>query len=370
MAKLSKIHLSVGPRQVKPLKLAMNQIDGVESLRALGIGMDSVDVMAMAAAHGYAMDDLTTPLLANSNAVPLQFLQQWLTGFVHIVTQARKIDDIIGIQTVGAWEDEEIVQGTIELAGKPVPYGDSSMIPLSSWNANYESRSVVRFEEGMQVGKLEESRTARVNISSSSSKREAAAMALDILRNSVGFYGFNSGINRTYGYLNDPALAAYVAVPNGAGGTPQWSTKTFLEICADIRTTVSGLRSQSGDTVDPETVDITMALATDAVDFLSVTSDFGVSVRDWLTKTYPRIRVVSAPELNDANGGANVMYMQADSVSDSSTDDGRTWAQMVPSKFQLVGVEQRAKGYTESYSNALAGVLLKRPYAVIRRTGI
>jgi hypothetical protein len=113
-----------------------------------------------------------------------------------------------------------------------------------------------------------------------------------------------------------------------------------------------------------------MALATDAVDFLSVTSDFGVSVRDWLTKTYPRIRVVSAPELNDANGGANVMYMQADSVSDSSTDDGRTWAQMVPSKFQLVGVEQRAKGYTESYSNALAGVLLKRPYAVIRRTGI
>jgi len=372
--KASTVHKSIGPRQIKPMILAMSAIaamDDVKALNMLGIGMDEFDIQQMAASHGYAMDEGLVPgLLPGTIPAPIQFLQQWLPGFVHIITQARKIDDMIGMQTVGSWEDEEVVQGTLELTGKAVPYGDQTNVPMSSWNPSWERRTVVRFEEGLQVGKLEEGRAGRINISSSASKREAAALALDIIRNSVGFYGFNGGANRTYGFLNDPSLPAYVAVPNGAAGTPQWSTKTFLNITADIRSTISLLRNQSGDTIDPESVNITMGLPTAVVDFLSVTSDFGISVRDWLTKTYPRVRVVSAPELNAANGGANVMYMFAEEISDNSTDDGRVFAQLVASKFQLVGTQQMAKGYAESFSNAMAGVLLKRPYAVIRRTGV
>lgn len=372
--KTSTVHKSIGPRQIRPMVLAMSAIaamDDVKALGVLGIGLDEYDIQQMAGAHGYAMDEGLVPgMLPGTIPTPIQFLQQWLPGFVHIITQARKIDDLIGMQTVGSWEEEEVVQGTLELTGKPVPYGDATNVPMSSWNPSWERRTMVRFEEGMQVGKLEEARAGRIQISSSASKREAAALALDIIRNRVGFYGYNNGANRTYGYLNDPALPAYVAVPNGAGGSPLWSSKTFLEICADIRSTISLLRNQSGDTIDPESVNITMGLPTSVVDFLSVTSDFGISVRDWLTKTYPRVRVVSAPELNLANGGANVMYLHAEEVNDNSTDDGRVFAQLVASKFQLVGVQQMAKGYAESFSNAMAGVMLKRPYAVIRRTGV
>jgi hypothetical protein len=43
--------------------------------------------------------------------------------------------------------------------------------------------------------------------------------------------------------------------------------------------------------------------------------------------------------------------------------------QVVPSKFQVLGVEKGAKGYKEDYSNATAGVFCKRPFAVVRRTG-
>lgn len=371
--KASKIHKSIGARQVKPLALATSSLvnmSDVEALRMLGITMDEYDINQMAAAHGYAMDDLVPGVLPGTIPTPLQFLQQWLPGFVHIITQARKIDEFIGIQTVGSWEDEEVVQGTIELTGRPMPYGDTTNVPLSSWNPSWERRTVVRFEEGMQVGKLEEARAGRVNISSSASKREAAAVALDIIRNRVGFYGFNDGANRTYGLLNDPSLGAYISVPAGGGGGTVWSGKTFLEITADIRTSISFLRVLSGDTIDPESVNVTLGLPTAVVDYLSVTSDFGVSVRDWLNKTYPRVRVVSAPELSGANGGENVMYLYADEVSDNSTDDGRVFAQLVPTKFQLVGVQQMAKGYAESFSNASAGVMCKRPYAVVRRTGI
>ena len=44
--------------------------------------------------------------------------------------------------------------------------------------------------------------------------------------------------------------------------------------------------------------------------------------------------------------------------------------QVVPAKFRVVGVAKDTKGYEEDYSNATAGVMCKRPYAVVRYTGI
>jgi hypothetical protein len=364
---------AIAPRNVRMLDLDMAAAQLPESilddLRRLGIAMDASFVDQMQD-YATAMDAFTPQLLTPSIGTPIQFLQTWLPGFVRIVTRARKIDELVGISTVGSWTDEEIVQGVMELTGSATLYGDLTNIPLSSWGANFERRTVVRFEEGLQVGKLEEGRAAAMRINSADAKREAAAEALEIERNKIGFYGYNNGENRTYGFLTDPNLPAYVSVADGAGGDTEWSTKTFLEITADIRIAAAALRTQSGDRINPRETEITLALPTDAAEFLSITSDFGNSVADWMSKTYPRMRVVSAPELSDANGGENVFYMYAETVADSGTDDQRTFVQMVPTKFMTLGVEQRAKTYLEDFTNATAGVLLKRPYAVVRYTGI
>ena len=80
--------------------------------------------------------------------------------------------------------------------------------------------------------------------------------------------------------------------------------------------------------------------------------------------------VKSAPELDGANGGQNVFYMYAETVKDSGTDDGRVWLQAVTSEMKVIGIQQLAKGFEEDLSNATAGVMLKRPYAVVRYTGI
>lgn len=338
----------------------------VENFGALSkIGINLKEPMVQKMIQGHGMDAIQGTITAATIATPIQFLQAWLPGFVHIITAARKIDEIVGIQTAGSWEDEEAVQGVLELTGNAQPYGDYNNVPLSSWNPSWERRTIVRFEEGLRVGKLEEARAAKMNTNSSANKREAAAVALEIARNRIGFYGFNDGDNRTYGFLNDPSLPAYVNNPG-----PEWNTATFLQITGDLRSAFSTLRSQSKDTVDPQTTPITLAVASDAVDFLSVVSDYGVSVWDWLQKSYPKTRVVSAPELNDANGGANVFYMFADAIQDNSTDDGRTFAQIVPSKFNVLGVANDTKFYVEDYSNATAGILCKRPYAVVRISGI
>lgn len=361
------------------LALQSAQIDAgtMEVLSSLGIDFMREGVMdAMLNAHGFDANDVgIAPVSGNtltspSIATPVQFLQAWLPGFVRTITAARKIDEFIGISTAGSWEDEEIVQGVLEPVGGAIPYTDHGNVPLASWNANFERRTIVRMELGMQVGLLEEARTTRVRINTSAEKRASVGLALDIQRNRIGFYGYNSGANRTYGFLNDPALSAYVTVANGASTSPLWSTKTMEEICRDLRAALSALRTSSRDTIDPEKTPVTLGLPTSRIDFLSTINALGLSVRAWLRDTYPNVRIESAPELDDANGGAAVFYLYADSVVDGATDDSRTWVQVVPAKFMALGVEKRTKTYLEDYSNATAGVMLKRPYAVKRYTGI
>lgn len=356
------------PSQVRPFKMSGAAVAMYQDLAKLGICFDAADVQKMMA---FAMDsDLSAPLTTASVTTPIQFLQAWLPGFVEIITAARRIDNLIGITTQGRWEDEEIVQGIMEHTGDAVPYGDYTNIPHASWNANFERRSIVRFEEGVQVGRLEEARAAAMKVNTPEEKRRAAASALEIIRNLVGFFGYNAGANRTYGLLNDPELPAYVTVPVGASTATEWATKTFLEITADLREALSALRIQSQDRIDPSRTPIVLAIAMSARDYLSVTSDFGNSVAQWLQETYPNVRVESVPEFDAANGGDNVFYMYAESVDDESTDDSRTFVQVVPAKFQTVGVQQMAKTYTEDYTNATAGTLCKRPYAVVRRSGV
>lgn len=361
---MSKEISYISARAIKPLQLT--DVSKFEELSKIGIGMDSRTVDKMMD----AMDSLTATTTTGSIGTPVQFLQAWLPGFVNVVTAARKIDELVGVQTIGSWEDEEVVQGVKEVTGKVAPYGDYTNVPFSSWNQNFERRTVVRFEQGMSVGALEEARAAKMRINSAESKREGAALALEINRNAIGFYGYNSGENRTYGFLNDPNLPAYSDVVAGVSTDTAWSTKTFLEITADLREAAGALATQSGGVIDPFNDQLTLAIPTSHTTYLSVTSEFGVSVQDWISKTFRSMRIVAAPELIEANGGENVFYMYAEKVNDGSTDGGMTFAHAVPTKFQVLGVQKTSKGYQEDYSNATAGVFVKRPFAVIRRSAI
>lgn len=376
MPQLSETHLNIAAKNVKQLPRDVAQTilksqNGRAQMRALGFDVANMQV-ARDMASAYAMDSVQSSVTTASISNPIQFLQNWLPGQVAIMTAARKIDEIIGIATVGSYEDEQIVQEVLENLALAVPYGDYTNLPLSNWNLNFVTRTVVRFESGMRVGNLEEARSARVRVNSGEAKRQSCGTGLEIQRNLVGFNGYNSGNNNTYGFLNDPGLSAYVTVANtGTGSTTQWVNKSYNQIITDILVAIVQLRTQTKEAVDPNVTPLTLALPANAVDYLSTVSTFGNSVRQWLTGTYPNIRVVSAPQLNTANGGAGVFYLFADKVSDGlSTDGGDTWIQVVPSKFIVQGVQKMVKGYEEGYLNATAGAMCKRPVAVVRYTGI
>lgn len=372
----TQVHSHVFGRDVRALEMAAQDCAEFGALSRVGINLSAGFVQdqiahMLSGTDAVAMDDNQGLITSASISNPVQFLQSWLPGFVRVITAARKIDEIVGITTVGKWDDEEIIQGVLEPLGEAALYGDYTNVPLSSWNLNFERRTVLRFEKGIKVGILEDARSARVRVNNAAEKRSSAALSLDIVRNRIGFYGYNGGANRTYGFLNDPSLPAYItAAATGSGSSTLWANKSFLNITADLRGMFARLRNASQDQIDPTNSPTTLTLPTNSVDYLTVTSDFGVSVAQWLRETYPKCRVVSAPELNNANGGANVAYLHADKVNDGGSDGGATFKQLVPAKFQALGTEKQAKGYVEDFSNATAGMLVTRPFAVQRLTGI
>lgn len=380
---VSKIHTSFAPRKVHAFDMSNGTGKtkltdrAVAELAKLGIVFDHATVAKQieilydeSGSGSRAFDSYTAPITSPSIPTPLQFLQQWLPGFVKVMTAARQIDEIIGIKTIGSWEDQEIVQGIVEPSGTALEYGDLTNIPLTDWNTNFERRTIVRGEMGINVGLLEEGRAAAMRLNSAETKRQAAAVSLEIFRNVIGFYGWQSANgNRTFGFLNDPALLPAIATT-----TTGWGSASFQAIVADIRLMIITLRTQSQNNIDPKKIDLTLVLPMTKVDLLTVVTDFGISVYDWITQTFPKIRVVSAPELQGASGtGTDVAYLFAESIAndmDGSTDGGEVFIQMVQTKFMTLGVEKRAKVYVEDYSNATAGTMLKRPWAVVRMIGI
>lgn len=364
---MNKFYLK--PEQVR--EWAMDERPAtLEALGKIGIGfnpralqMMQSTMQAMDAA--YAMDAAPAPVTTPTASAALQFLQHFLTVPIRVVTMARKADEILGRTFAGSWRDEEIVIPVIELIGQPQPYGDTNNVPLASFNTNFEQRKIFRMELGFEANQLEIQRASAMRTDAVSLKREAVAMALAIAMNDVAFNGFNSGTGKIYGLLNDPNLPAYVTVAAGAGNGTTWASKTFQEITADIRTAVSKLRVQSGSNFDPMRDSFTLAIAQSAYDALSTTTDFGISVMKWLQDTYPRIRLVSVPQFDKANGSANVFYMIADKIATNKTVD-----QLIQQELFLLGVQPTAKGMIEDYSNATAGVVVTQPLGVVRYTGI
>lgn len=354
------VKFSIPAAKVKAYAMDANTTE--KTLDLLGIHFDK---QALDEFRAFATDAAPNLQTTPSNMTPVQFLQYWFPSMIEVVTASRDADSILGRDFAGSWEDEELVQPVIEHTGQARPYGDKTNLNLADFNINYETRTIVRFEQDLEVGKLEAARAAKQRVDALGTKRYAASLSLAICMNEIAFYGYNNGTNKTYGLLNDPNLPAYVSLPQGSAGSTTWASKTFNEIVADIKTMVSGLRMRSGNNFKPESDKFVMILGPAVVESLETVNPLGTtSVREWISKTYPNMRIASANELNAANGGANVIYLFAETLAGQ-----KVIGQFIQDALRLVGVEQKAKGVLESYSNATAGTFLRVPIAISRYSG-
>lgn len=357
----SKIKHSVSGRELaarKPVQLTADQaVNAVHTLPAIGI-------------HGVgdmvqdAMDSALVGPAGRSGSTPAQFLQVWLPGLVRQLTTVRAIDRIAGITESGNWYDDTVIQQVASPVGKAELYGDSTNVPLANYSHSYETRGIVRYEQGFEVTQLAEAREAAGGINMAAEKRGAATLALEIARNRLGFYGFFNGTTRAFGLLNDPGLPAY-----GAAASKTYSAMTFEELTTEIATQLGDIMVNSGGNVDQNSAyTIVMPLGYSTI--MTKPNTYGQTPLAWLNENYPNVRIEYAPEFVGANGGANVAYYFAEGIEDGSTDGGQAITQIVPAKFFNIGSERRVKGYIEDFGSATAGVMVKRGYLFKRRTGV
>jgi len=356
----TQVKLSLRPDQVRAY--AMDEQTQLSTLESLGINATPRAMREFMAMAQDAAPDLIT---SASTSTPVQFLQHFLPDVIRTITQARTADNIIGRDIAGNWADEEVVATVLEHTGQAKPYGDKTNPVLADWNPNFERRTIVRFEEAVEVHALEEARASSMRVNSASEKRMSVGTSFAVELNKVAFYGYNDGANRTYGILNDPNLPAYTTVATGTGGFT-WAEKTFLEIVNDIKTAMSALRRRSGSNFDPYKDECCLSIADVSIDMLATVNELGTtSVREWIAQTYPKCRIENAPQYTGANGGSNVFYLIAETIG------GRKVAnQYVQDVFRMLGVEKQAKGFLEAYSCATAGALFAQPIGVVRYTGI
>ena len=328
--------------------------------------LDKFGISASKKALKSAMDAFPEMFTTASVATPIQFLQFLKQEVVTQLTTKKDIDELVGVTVAGTWADEEIVQAIIELLGQARPYGDKANPNLASYNVNYEKRTIVRFEEALETGILEEERASKARLNSRGTKKEAVAEVLEIARNLVGYNGYVDGDNKTYGFLNDPNLPAYISVASGAGASTLWQNKTYLEITKDIITAVSAVQVKSGNNFNPLTDESVLAVSVASFQYLNTRNALGTqSVLQWIKETYPKMEVKASAFLDGANGGANVFYLYAKKLGGKPVIE-----QNIQDKMRFLGLFNGGKKVVEYYSNATAGVMLLQPAGVVRYTGI
>lgn len=361
----TQIESRLTPDQLTGYK--MNKETTFETLKKFGISFDELqfDIMKNLYKVATASDAAPEMITTASVPTPIQFLQWINPKIVTMLTTKRDIDELVGYTKAGDWSDEEIVQGIIELLGTARPYGDKANPAEASYNVNYEKRTIVRFESSLEVGVLEAERAAKGRINNHSTKKEAVTRILEIVRNEIGFNGYIDGDNKTYGLLNDPNLPAYVSVAAGAGASTLWINKTMKEICTDFVTAFARLRTQTGNNFDPQNDKFAIWISAAVVDFLSTQNEFGITVREWLNKNYPKAEIKSSAWLDGVNGGANIFYVVPDEL-----DGDKVIEQYGQDKMRFIGLWNKGKSVEEFYSNATAGVLVRIPAGVVRYTGI
>ena len=316
--------------------------------------MSDLEALGISVAEDAAPAPQTTP----SVATPVQFAQFWLTNPIKVLTRARSLDKVVGRTIVGTWETEQIVATIMERVGQPALYGDFTKAPLANWNVNFETRDNVRFEMGVQVGKLEEARASQMRLNSQALKREAMAEAFDIILNNVGWFGYNDGGKKIYGNFHDPAVSVEANVMT------KWSALTngdtaFNKIVTELRKVITARVEALSGNYDPEVDSATLALPINEYTALGIVNNYGVSVRDWMAKTFPKVRIVACAELRgaSADGDGIALFFVDKLVGDGVVQ------QMVTSTMRLVGAQPMAKGNYEVYSCSTAGTLLRYPLA-------
>lgn len=362
------IHSEIGKEQVIDFKFANDATDE-KVLNALGFGFSESAKRQMVLDGAIAMDAAPAMFTTPSAGMPVQFGQYWDADVIKPIFAKKMADELMPLVVAGSWYDVQVVTPVQEILGNAELYTDYANPSNANYNINFVTRSIIRFQKAVQVGRLQEGQAAQMRQNARSLTTLAASNALDVMRNQCAFTGFVQGNEAIYGVLNDPNLANYGTLSVGARGDTKFSEKSAIEIINDLRKGVQDLTTKLNGNFNPMTDKFSIWLPVACEMALSAVpqytnGDTPFSVNAFIRSTWKNCEVKFIPQFNAAVGGENVMYIVKDDV-----DGSATMKQYITSRMFMVGFERKVSSTIELYSNSTAGVLVRYPIGVVRYVG-
>ena len=337
-------------------------------LNDVGIEIDPAFVSNIPSQAGIAMDaGLVEPITDPSSGIPQQFAQAWLKGIVYAMQRKRAATKMANEVQAGSFEDDVIIQECMEFTGDVEAFSEFGSPPLSSYNTTYQTRDVVRVYGGTNTTLLNDLRAARAGTNANDSNRRSLVNTFAIAKDEIQMRGYGEGGLRVYGLLNDPLLPAPVA------SSDTFSNLTSDAIVSELQGMIARVKTRSGGNYNPEETPGTLSMPTSAHTAMTTSDDsrFALSPKQWLQENYPLIKIVMVPKLDGADAGDDIMYLSADLVPESGTDDLAAGILPVLTDLRAISsLPNKHGGQTESYAATYGGYINKRAYAVERLTGV
>lgn len=129
--------------------------------------------------------------------------------------------------------------------------GDAGDVPYGSDERQKYETGIFTAGRGYQYGLEEVNQAALLGIPLDADRARGARRAYEEFVDTVALSGDTS--KGMIGLFNSPNVPT-AAVPNGAGGTPAWATKTPAEILVDVNSTITAVQTQTNTVAIADTL--------------------------------------------------------------------------------------------------------------------
>lgn len=310
-----------------------------------------------------AQDALPALVTVSNSGVPA-FLTNYIEPkLIEVLVSPTKAAEILGETKKGSWVNQTAFFSMVESTGEVSSYGDRNTNGEVGTNANWPQRQNYLYQTMTTWGDLEMARMGTAQIDWASRQQVASAKIMKQFENKAYFYGI-SGL-QNYGILNDPGLSAPIS-PNAkaAGGFTWLNNATYLEIVNDINKLYQKAVSQCGGLLERD-APMTLAMSPSVEVALSyvATLGTGVSVYDTIKKTYPNLRVVTAPQYTTGSGELVQLIV-------GELEGQKTGECAFAEKMRAHGVVRKASHFEEKKSGAIWGAIFYNYVGVASMLGV
>lgn len=268
---------------------------------------------------------------------------------VRVLFAPQPLTEVFPEVQKGDWTTTSMTFPVVEVAGKPVTYGDWNENGTTSANVNFESRQPYDYQQFVRWGEKEQEMYGNAKIDWTSELQVGVSESL--VRMAHEIYAFGVSGLKNYGMLNDPNLLPQLPIATA------WSFTDPMTILADIQTIFKQLVKQSNGLVKRND-NLVLLMSPEQEATLNATNQYGLQAIKLIKDSYPNIEIQAIPEYSTDAGEVVQMILRKYNGSD-------TVQLAYASKMRVHNLVVKASGWEQKRSQSTYGAIIRRPMFVV-----